>query len=116
MPPPVSVDVRDVARAHVLALKAPSAREVGRKRIIVTGPQFTWLDATEHLKVSRSSLAEQNRLKSAGTGKFARDLTLARCENERAESVLGLKEFIPWEKTVDDTIDSILEAEKAFAS
>ena len=33
---PFNVDVRDVACAHVLALTAPLASEVGRKRIIVT--------------------------------------------------------------------------------
>lgn len=113
-PSPAAVDIRDAARAHILALKAPLMEEVGRKRILIEGPKFTWLDAVEHLKVSHPALVEEGRLKDATAVKHAKELTILRYDNGRAESVLGWKEFIPWEKTVDDMIDSILEAEKAL--
>ena len=43
--PPLNSDVRDVAKAHVLALKlAPSSRETP-KRFVLSSSTFTWLDA-----------------------------------------------------------------------
>lgn len=113
-PIPATLDVRDAARAHILALKAPLTKEAGRKRILLEGPKFTWLDAIEHLKISHPGLAEEGRLKDATAVKHAKELTILRYDNGRAGSVLGWKEFIPWEKMVDDMIDSILEAEKAL--
>lgn len=114
-PPPLVVDVRDVARAHVLALKSPLTTEIGRKRMLIAGPQFTWRDATEHLKETHPALATQGQLKNVGTAKRARDLTIWRTDTSLAAKVLGLKEYVPWEKTVDDTTNSILEAVKVVS-
>ncbi len=47
--PPPTVDVRDVAKAHILALKAPTTSEVGQKRILIGGPKFLWKDGVEWL-------------------------------------------------------------------
>lgn len=114
IPVPVCVDVRDCARAHILALHAPLSTEpgVGYKRILIQGPGFTWRDATEHLTISHPELASHGRLKSLGNSERLKDIKLISYDNSRLESVLGWKEFIPWEKTVDDAVDSILAAER----
>lgn len=116
IPAPATLDVRDAARAHILALAAPSSNEsgVGHKRILICGPYFTWRDATEHLAVSHPDLAAAGRLKDIDTSQRAKNLKILRYDNSRLESVLGFKQFIPWEKTVDDAIDSIAATEKAL--
>lgn len=113
---PFTVDVRDAARAHILALTAPLSADsgVGHKRILMGGPFFTWRDATEHLAVSHPKLVTQGRLKAVGDSKRIADLTTLRYDNSRLEKVLGWKGFIPWEKTVDDAVDSILAVERAL--
>ena len=81
---------------------------------MIEGPKFTWLDAAEHLKISHPELVEEGRLRDATATKRAKELTVLRYDNGVAESVLGWRGFIRWEKTVDDMTDSILEAEKAL--
>lgn len=119
-PPPLTLDVRDAARAHVLALSAPLATEpgVGRKRILMEGPYFTWRDATEHLRISHPELEAAGRLRDIGASQRARDLKLMHFDNTRLEKLLGFKDFTPWEKTVDDAVDSVLrvEAEGALSN
>lgn len=115
-PPPLTLDVRDAACAHVLALTAPLSSEpgVGRKRILMGGPHFTWRDATEHLTISHPELVAASRLRDIGTTERVRDLKIMRYDNSRLEELLGFKDFIPWEKTVDDAVDTLLEAERAL--
>ncbi len=105
-----TIDVRDVAKAHVLALKAPLEKEVGRKRIIIAGKSISWLDAVEHLRATRPELA--GRLPDTSN---AVKRSLAGYNVSKAESVLGLTEYIDWKKTVDDTADSVLAVEKEWA-
>ncbi len=105
-----SVDVRDVAKAHVLALSAPLEKEVGRKRLIVAGKPIPWLDAVEHLRATRPELAE--RLPNT-TNAVKRPF--ASVDVGRAARVLELTEYIDWKKTVDDTADSLLAVEKEWA-
>jgi len=107
---PQTVDVRDVARAHVLALSAPSTKEVGRKRLFVAGPTGTWKAAVEHLAAVRPEL--KGRLPDLSE---ARDADAATVDVSRAKEVLGLTEYISWEKTVEDTADSLVAIEKADA-
>lgn len=38
---------------------------------------------------------------------------IATMDTSRTRDVLGLKEYINWRKTVDDTIDSFLEIERS---
>ncbi|KLO19163.1 NAD(P)-binding protein [Schizopora paradoxa] len=105
-----TIDVRDVAKAHVLALKAPLEKEVGRKRIVIAGKPISWLDAVEHLRATRPDLA--GRLPD--TSKASRR-PIASVDLSRAESVLGLTEYIDWKDTVDATADSVLAVEAAWA-
>lgn len=105
-----TIDVRDVAKAHVLALKSPLEKEVGRKRIVIAGKPISWLDAVEHLRATRPELA--GRLPD--TSKATRR-PLAGVDLSRAASVLGLTEYIDWKETVDATADSVLAVETEWA-
>ena len=39
---------------------------------------------------------------------------LSRTDTTRAKEVLGTTEYVDWRKTLDDTIDALLEAEKSW--
>jgi len=101
--------VRDVARAHVLALKLPPSETP--KRFIVSTGTFTWTEAAELLAEKRPELKE--RLPVAG-----RKPTLgpvARLDTSKTESVLGMKNYVKWQDTVLDTVDDLLRVEKELS-
>ena len=109
----VTVDVRDVARAHILALRTPpSADPSVRKRVLVAAEQnFTWKMAVEHLQEARPKL----RARLADTSAVV-DFRMATLDNRTAREILGMKEFVDWRTTVEDTVDSILALEAEWAS
>ncbi|KAH8107518.1 hypothetical protein DFH11DRAFT_1636391 [Phellopilus nigrolimitatus] len=110
-PSPYFVDVRDVALAHVRALDAPKAPANTHKRFLVAGGAFTWAAAAEHLAVVRPEL--KARLPDTSSGTPLPD-TLSKNDVGLAAKMLGLKEYIPWEKTIEDTIDNLLVLEKTL--
>ncbi|KAK0449771.1 uncharacterized protein EV420DRAFT_1646768 [Desarmillaria tabescens] len=92
-----AIDVRDVARAHLLALESPPAR---RKRFAIVSPhQSSYKTALEILARERPALkyrlADQRRLQA------------------KIEKSIGLKtdSYIPWAQTVLETVDSLLAIE-----
>ncbi len=103
----MNVDVRDVARAHVLALKLPPSEAL--KRFVVSASTFTWKDAIELLGEKRPELKE--RLPVI-TGKESPVAPCATLDTSKTESVLGMKDYIKWEDTVLDTVDDLLRVEK----
>ena len=105
-PPPLSVDVRDVARAHVLALKLPPS--LSPKRFILSTNTFTWIDAIKLLAEKRPELKE--RLPVI-TGKEPPVGAFATLDTSKTESVLGMKNFIKWQDTVLDTVNDLLRVE-----
>jgi len=109
--PPLNVDVRDVARAHVLALKVPPSDEV--KRFILSSSTFTWKDAIEVIAEARPEL--KGRL-PAITGKEAPLPPVAILDTSVTENILGLKNYVKWQDTVLDTIDDLLRVEKEAAA
>ena len=112
---PFNVDVRDVARAHVLALTAPLASEVGRKRIIVIGKSMPWLDAVIHLKKVMQEF--EDRLPTvAEDAAETPPLQVMSCSTKRAEELLGMKpeDMVDWRRMTEDTVKSILEIEKQW--
>ncbi|KLO12865.1 NAD(P)-binding protein [Schizopora paradoxa] len=106
---PLTVDVRDVAKAHVLALTAPPTSQVGRKRMLVAGEPFLWKDAVEHLLAVRPELRE--RLPDPSE---ARKLGTSTMDVTRTREVLGLDSYIDWRKTVEDSVDSLLSIEQSW--
>ncbi len=109
--PPLNVDVRDVARAHTLALKVPPSDEP--KRFILSSSRFTWKEAIEFIAQARPEL--KGRLPVI-TGKEPPVPPFAILDTSATENVLGLKNYIKWEDTVLDTIDDLLRVEKELAA
>jgi len=108
--PPLSVDVRDVARAHVLALKVPPSDKV--KRFIISSSMFTWVEAVEFLAQARPEL--KGRLPTI-TGNEPPVKLFATLDTSTTESVLGLKDYIKWQDTILDTVDDLVRVEKELA-
>ncbi|TCD66396.1 hypothetical protein EIP91_001387 [Steccherinum ochraceum] len=108
-PPDFFVDVRDVARALVLALKAPPASQVGRKRILLSSdrPQPSEIIAliTQHRPELLPRLNERFQAAPDNVKPFI--------DIKRAKEVLGL-EIIDWKKTILDSVDALLEMEEAW--
>ena len=107
--PPMNIDVRDVAKAHVLALKlAPSPRETP-KRFVLSSSTFTWLDAAEMLKEKRPELKDRLPVITGNEPSLGPIATL---DTSKTESVLGLRDYVKWQDTVLDTIDDLLRVER----
>ncbi|KAK7436888.1 hypothetical protein VKT23_018909 [Stygiomarasmius scandens] len=105
---PMYCDVRDVAKAHVAALLV--GKKPG-KRYLINGGAFTWKQAVEHL----TNAIPELKPRLASTEK-ATPLPppLCKIDVRPAEKDLGITEWIGWQKTVEDTIKSLLEEEKKW--
>ena len=106
------VDVRDVAKGHILALEATNL-PADKKRFIINARTYTWKEAAEHLKKSRSAVRDRIQpLEEIG------DLPApsSHLDNTRAKELLGLVEYIPQEKMLEDAVDDLLMLEKLWAS
>jgi nucleoside-diphosphate-sugar epimerase len=108
---PLSVDARDVARAHVFALKVAPSNQL--KRFVVSSSRFTWVEAIEFLAQARPELKE--RLPVI-TGDEPPVPPFATLDTSATESVLGLKDYIKWQDTILDTVDDLLRIEKELAA
>ncbi|TDL23614.1 NAD-P-binding protein [Rickenella mellea] len=110
---PINVDVRDVAKAHVLALKSPHTSQVGQKRLFIGDRNqfFSWKDAVEHLKSARPAISD--RLPDTSEAQHTK---IANVDTSRAAEILGLTTYTPWEKTVEDTAAALLAVEKDWSS
>jgi nucleoside-diphosphate-sugar epimerase len=109
--PPVNVDVRDVARAHVLALKVPPSDTL--KRFILCSSNFTWKEAIELLGEARPEL--KGRLPVI-TGKEPPVPPFAAVDTSATETILGLKNYVKWQDTVLDTIGDLLRVEEKLSA
>ncbi|PBK90041.1 NAD(P)-binding protein [Armillaria gallica] len=108
---PGAIDVRDAARAHVVALQSRPSAEVGRKRFAIVSPhRSSYKDALAVIAKERSEL--KDRLTDATLAPEWPSYTLP-VEWQKIEDVLGLKadSFIPWERTVLDAVDSLVRIE-----
>jgi nucleoside-diphosphate-sugar epimerase len=110
--PPLHVDVRDVARAHVLALKVPPSADEP-KRFILSSSRFTWKEAIEFIAQARPEL--KGRLPVI-TGKEPPVPPFAILDTSATENILGLRNYVEWQDTVLDTIDDLLRVEKELAA
>ncbi|KAI0642300.1 hypothetical protein C8Q79DRAFT_929284 [Trametes meyenii] len=114
---PYYCNVRDVARAHVLALQLPkivrdSQTDIQDKRFLVAGPEaLLWTDAVKVLQAKRPDL--QSRLPTL-EGAPPLPGPLSRVDVTRAKEVLGMREYTDWEVTLLETVDVLLEIEKAW--
>ena len=108
--------MRDVARAHVLALKLPklaAGADVREKRFIVAGPgAILWADAVKTLLAERPALKDR-----LPTLENAPPLPgpLSTVDTTRAREVLGVKEYVGQDETLLETVDALVEIEKTWA-
>jgi nucleoside-diphosphate-sugar epimerase len=110
--PPLHVDVRDVARAHVLALKVPPSADEP-KRFIVSSSRFTWKEAIEFIAQARPEL--KGRLPFI-TGKEPPVPPFAILDTSATANILGLRNYVKWQDTVLDTIDDLLRVERVLTA
>ena len=106
--PPLFCDVRDVARAHVAALLLPPQTPIHNKRFLISGGFMLWKEATNYLANTRPYL----KARLPNLDQFV-DFPgpLSTINTSRAERTLGLKTYIDWEDTLNDTINVLLAAE-----
>ncbi|TFK80680.1 NAD-P-binding protein [Polyporus arcularius HHB13444] len=113
--PPYCCHVRDAARAHILALDVPkvaAGADVELKRFVVAGPGEILNDwAVKTLLARRPALKDR-----LPTLEGAPELPgkLSTVDTTRAREVLGLKEYKGAEETLLETVDALLEIEKAW--
>ncbi|KAJ7757988.1 hypothetical protein B0H16DRAFT_1370677 [Mycena metata] len=109
------IDVRDVAQAHVHALKSRPTAEVGRKRIILSSPTgWPFRQTVDFIAAQRPALKE--RLITATPQGLPFDVLPM--DFGRVEEVLGMKtsDFHSTEQTTLDTVDALVEVESQWRS
>ncbi|KAF8650303.1 hypothetical protein AX16_005311 [Volvariella volvacea WC 439] len=111
--PPCVADIRDVARAHVSAMELPprgtGSSEPEAKRFAPFSANVTWRDIVQYLSEHRPDI--KHRLPPLDIlVDFPADG--ASTDPSKCMKVLGIKKWIPWQKSINDTVDSLLEAEK----
>jgi len=102
------VDVRDVARAVVAGIdpKVP-----GNHRLLLSSsPWFDNGDIPAHIAKIRPDLKDRVIKGESSEWKAF----IAKEEIQKAVDVLGFGEMTPWQKTVEDSLKSILEMEKIW--
>jgi nucleoside-diphosphate-sugar epimerase len=106
------LDVRDAAKAHVLALSSPPSSIVGRKRLVIASPQEVDFDKVVNLIRTKRPELEDRLVKTPAPQYAMNKLPF----NKRIEEVLGMKEsdFTPLESTVLDGVDGALAFEKQW--
>ncbi|KIK69243.1 hypothetical protein GYMLUDRAFT_35309 [Collybiopsis luxurians FD-317 M1] len=112
-PEPFHADIRDVAKAHVLALDSPSSSSVGRKRIIFGSPHdLDFSEMVSMIGTHRPSL--KDRLIAVPPPKHAGKRMIY--DAERLEEVLEMKDkdFKSLKDTILDTVDSLLDLERKW--
>ncbi|KAE9389989.1 NAD(P)-binding protein [Gymnopus androsaceus JB14] len=103
------IDVRDAARAHVLALTTPPVP--GRdKRFIVLNSTFQWKDVAALIRNKRPELAGRLPKETSVPG----PQTSAPLDTTFSEEVLGMTNYIPQEETFLAAVDVVLEWESKF--
>ncbi|KAF8999412.1 hypothetical protein BDQ17DRAFT_752668 [Cyathus striatus] len=107
---PTVVDVRDVAKAHILALDLPRAAVAEDKRFIVNYGLYSWRQGAEHLKKTHPEI------KTIDIASLA-DIppNISTIDATRSREVLKLEYTSP-DKMLDDFVESIAEVEKIWSS
>ncbi|KAF8918423.1 hypothetical protein CPB85DRAFT_1282023 [Mucidula mucida] len=109
-------DVRDTARAHVLALDSPPASQVGHKRFPIVAPDdCSYRLAVETIAKERPLL--KDRLVDVSKVPAWPVHTKA-TDRQRIEEVIGLQvtSYTPWRQTILDTVDSLVTLENYWTA
>lgn len=110
---PHYADVRDVARAHILALKAPSSSEVGRKRFIFAAPHDLDFNYVRELIEKKRPHLTSRWIRRDVPEYSTLHLSYSM---ERLDKVLGMKQedFTSLEDTILDSVDSLVDLEMSW--
>ncbi|KIY66066.1 NAD(P)-binding protein [Cylindrobasidium torrendii FP15055 ss-10] len=100
--PPQCMDIRDVALAHVRALDVPPRK--GKRYFIWSGQAFIYTQAVSFIADKWPEL--KDRLPSVEGA--AEVKVYAKIDAGPAERDFGTKDYIPWEKTLEDSVASLL--------
>jgi nucleoside-diphosphate-sugar epimerase len=108
--PPFVVDVRDVAKSHVLALDLPRNPGALERRYIVNGGYITWREAIDHLKITHPEL------NTPPSSEYP-DLPGPPSTLDISNTITDLKfgQFIDVKQTIDDAVLALQEVEKTWA-
>ncbi|KAJ4489245.1 hypothetical protein C8R41DRAFT_920672 [Lentinula lateritia] len=109
------IDIRDVARAHILALNSQPSSVVGRKRFALKNPdQSNFRQAIELIATERPHL--KDRLSPLLSAPKWPESKAEPIDYARMESDLGLKResLTSWTDTVLDGIDSFMVVENSW--
>lgn len=106
------VDVRDIARAHVLALEAPSLPYREHKRLIINKQNYTWGEVVKALKVKYPDAKITERL-PADDATPVTQLTVP-LDSSLAGRAIGFDKYYDFDETVADAFASVLEWERQF--
>jgi len=104
-----AVNVKDVAKAHILALDIAPLKDGRKKRFLISNGQFTWAEAIELVKKERPELI--SRLPKDDAKVTVQNLS--GMDTSFAAEVLGLKKYIPWQDTFLETLDTSVAWEKS---
>lgn len=96
------VDVRDIAKAHVLAMENEAA---ANKRFFVTAGHFNSQEVTEVIRKNFKEYEKNLPPKDISSGGYPKE-GIYQADASRTEKVLGLK-YISLEKCVVDTVKSL---------
>ncbi|KAF8523797.1 hypothetical protein BU17DRAFT_63725 [Hysterangium stoloniferum] len=108
------IDVRDVARACVLALSVTPAKPGYHHRYLLYSGSWSMKEMAQIIGKVRPTT--KDRLVERGEGALPLDAKPAtKFDTLPAKEVLGLKEFIPVENMIGDTVDSLLEREASWS-
>ncbi|KAG6889933.1 hypothetical protein C0995_013457 [Termitomyces sp. Mi166 len=111
--PPLFCDVRDVARAHVSALNLPQATSnLEDKRFLICGGSLVWKDAIEYLHKARPELKDRIPAIDAPVLPFPGPPTTI--DGSRAKMKLNMEKYRDWTEMLNDTVNSLLDAEKMW--
>jgi nucleoside-diphosphate-sugar epimerase len=110
--PLVAIDVRDVARAHVLALAASPLPDGRHKRLILPYHHLQWKEVAEIIKKKYPEASGRLPTKEASK----EGSVMAPVDTSLTDEVIGSGGYIPVEETILATFEAIMDWEKRFKS
>ncbi|CDO95209.1 unnamed protein product [Kluyveromyces dobzhanskii CBS 2104] len=101
------IDVRDVARAHVLPLED---HRFANQRLVLMNKRFALQDVADYISGNFPELKGKISVGVPGSGADTVETT-SKYDNSKTRELLGF-DFVPFEKSVTDSVDQILAANK----
>ncbi|KAI3403030.1 GRE2 [Candida oxycetoniae] len=102
------VDVRDVAKAHLVAFENPKAEH---QRLLMNSGKFTEQSIVDLVREKFPEL-KNVPIGNPGAGLRAIEETLATIDNSKTKEILGF-ELIDFEKSVADSVQQIIDVRKS---